>query len=108
MSISPVKPIIIKNVKLTYLSTKTDSYNNENVYFKVSTKDIQTKLNKLVVEGYKLPWFKGSDDKFLMKAKLKNVKLPDFIKQNIYITNISFKYYNMDGFEGYYVSTINT
>ena len=109
MSVSPNnRPILIKGVKLTYLTTKTDSYNNENVYFKVSKKDIETKLNKLNVEGYKLPWFEGNDGKFLMKAKYKNVKLPDFIKQNIYITNISFKYYNIDGNEGYYISSINT
>ena len=93
MSVSPnSKPVVVKSVKLTYLTTKTDAYNNENVYFKVSKRDIETKFNKLNAEEYKVPWFEGDDGKFLMKAKFKNVKLPDFIKQNIYIVNISFKY----------------
>jgi hypothetical protein len=107
MSLSPVKPVTVKGVKLTYLTTKTDMYKNENCYFKVSKKDIETKFNKLHVEGYKLPWFEGNDGKYLLKAKFKNVKLNDFIKQNIYITNISFKYYKVDDNEGYYISEIN-
>ena len=56
MSVSPNnRPIVIKGVKLTYLTTKTDAYKNENVYFKLSKKDIETKFSKLNIEGYKLP-----------------------------------------------------
>jgi len=107
MSLSPSKPIVIKGVKLTYLSTKADIYKNDNCYFKIRSKDIESKFAKLNVEGYKMPWFEGKDGKFLLKAKLKNVNLPDFIPQNIYVTNISFKYYKMDDNEGYYIDHIN-
>jgi len=31
MSQSPVKPITMKSVKLTYMATKTDIYKNENI-----------------------------------------------------------------------------
>ena len=71
MSLSPTKPIVIKGVKLTFLSTKTDIYKNENCFFKIRSKDIESKLSKLNVEGYKMPWFEGKDGKFLLKAKLK-------------------------------------
>ena len=108
MSLSPSnKPIVIKGVKLKYLTTKTDMYKNENVYFKVSGKDVQNKFNKLNAEEYKVPWFEGNDGKYLLKVKLKYVKLEDMIKQNIYLTNISFKYYNIDEIEGYYINSIN-
>ena len=107
MSPSPVKPIVIKNVKVTYITTKTDLYKNENSYFKISKKDIDAKFNKVSVDGFKLPWFAGDDGKYILKVKFKNVKLPDMIKENMYVTNISFKYYNIDNNEGYYVNTIS-
>ena len=34
MSLSPVKPITIKGIKLAYLNTKTDNYKNDISYFK--------------------------------------------------------------------------
>ena len=107
MSHSPVKPIVIKGAKVTYMTTKTDLYKNENSYFEISKKDIDIKFNKVSVDGYKLPWFAGDDGKYILKVKSKNVKLPDMIKENMYIANISFKYYNIDDNEGYYVNTIN-
>ena len=107
MSHSPVKPIVIKNVKVTYITTKTDLYKNENSYFKISKKDIDAKFNKVSVDGFKLLWFAGDDGKYILKVKFKNVKLPDMIQENMYVTNISFKYYNIDNNEGYYVNTIS-
>jgi hypothetical protein len=82
-------------------------YKNENSYFKISKKDIDAKFNKVSVDGFKLPWFAGDDGKYILKVKFKNVKLPDMIKENMYVTNISFKYYNIDNNEGYYVNTIS-
>jgi hypothetical protein len=100
MSHSPVKPIVIKGVKVTYMTTKTDLYKNENSYFKISKKDIDTKFNKVAVDGYKLPRFAGDNGKYILKVKFKNVKLPDMIKENMYIANISFKHHNIDDNEG--------
>ena len=71
MSLSPTKPIVIKGVKLTYLTTKPDFYKNDNCYFTFRSKDLENKFSKLLVEGYKLPWFQGSDGKYLLKAKRK-------------------------------------
>ena len=53
MTLSPVKPVVIKGVKVEYITTNTDIYKNENNYFLVGRKDVEGKLNKLVVEGYK-------------------------------------------------------
>ena len=106
MSQSPVKPITMKSVKLTYVATKTDIYKNENSYFKLSKKDIE-KLNKIVVDGYKLPWFEGDNGNYILKAKHKNVKIPELVRDTVYIANLSFKHYSIDDIEGYYISLIN-
>ena len=107
MSLSPVKPILIKGVKVEYMVTKTDIYKNENSYFLIGRKDVEGKLSQLVVEEYKLPWFESGDGRYILKVKFKNVKIKDMMKQNKYVANISFKYYNIDDNEGYYVNDIN-
>ena len=89
------------------MTTKTDLYKNENSYFKIGRKDVEGKLNRLIVDGYKLPWFESGDGKYILKVKFKNVKIKDMMKQNKYVANISFKHYNIDENEGYYVSDIN-
>lgn len=107
MSLSPVnKPIIIKGIKLAYLNTKVDNYKNELSYFKISSKDIDGKLSKLNIEGYKLPWFTSEEGKYILKVKHKYVSIPDLEKMKKYVTDISFKYYKMDNNEGYYIVLI--
>ena len=64
-------PIVIKGVKVTYMTTKTDLYKNEYSYCKISEKDIDTKFNKVSVDGYKLPWFAGDNGKYILKVKFK-------------------------------------
>ena len=108
MSLSPAsRPVVIKGVKVEYMTTKTDIYKNENSYFKIGRKDVEGKLNRLVIDGYKLPWFESGDGKYILKVKFKNVKITDMMKQNKYAANISFKHYNTDDNEGYYVNEIN-
>ena len=63
------------------MTTKTDIYKNENSYFLIGRKDVEGKLNKLVVEGYKLPWFESGDGKYILKVKFKNVKITDMMKK---------------------------
>ena len=53
MSQSPVRPITLKSVRLTYMATKTDIYKNDNSYFKVSKKDI-AKFDKIIVNYHGL------------------------------------------------------
>ena len=106
MSLSPIKPITIKSIKVAYLTTKVDNYKNETSYFKLSSKDIDGKLGKLKIDGYKLPWFTTEEGKYLLKVKSKNVNISDLEKMKTYIVDISFKYYKIDNTEGYYISLI--
>ena len=107
MSLSPIKPMVFYKIKVAYLSTKTDNYDNDITYFKISTKDIEGKLSKLKMDGYKLPWFKTADGKYTLKVKTKYVNVPDLEKMKVYSLNISFMYYSIDGKDGYYVKSID-
>ena len=107
MSISPDRPILIKGVKAQYMNTKTDIYKSEISYFKINGKDIEGKLSKLNLEGFKLPWFKTDDGKYIIKVKSKNVKVTSLEKLDMYVVNISLKYYEMDDKEGYYINSLS-
>ena len=107
MNLSPVKPITIKGIELAYLNTKTDNYKNDISYFKISSTDIDGKLSKLYVDGYKLPWFKTEDGKYTLKVKSKNVNIPELTKMKVYFTNLSFLFYSINDNEGYFVKAVD-
>ena len=115
---------VIKNVKVRYLTTKMDKYDNEIIWFKID----KTSIDKLVVlnkVGFKLPYFETDDGKTLLKVKSKNVSIDDIkpcdipyfdnddkktfkkVKSktdNIIIAcDICFKYYKINDIEGFYV-----
>ena len=96
MSLSPVKPIIIKGIKLAYLNTKTDNYKNDISYFKISSKDIDGKLSKLCVDGYKLPWFKTEDGKYTLKVKSKNASIPELTKMKVYLQISVYNFFRVE------------
>ena len=67
---------VIKNVKVRYLTTKMDKYDNEIIWFKID----KTSIDKLAVlnkVGFKLPYFETDDGKTLLKVKSKNVNIDD-------------------------------
>ena len=97
--------VIIKNIKLEYISTKTDNYNNNQVYFKV-LKGQENKFTAINKDGYHLPYFKTDDNKYLLKVKSKYVKLDELNKDMTYICDLEMKYYKMESVEGFYVSQI--
>ena len=49
--------IIITNVKVEYITTKIDAYDNELCYFKFRDKHIDSKLAVIIKENFKYPWF---------------------------------------------------
>ena len=49
----------IKGVKVEYIITKIDAYDNELCYFKCRDKNIDSKLAVLIQEGFKYPWFRS-------------------------------------------------
>ena len=50
--------VVIKNVRVEYITTKTDKFNNETCYFKLKDKNIDLKFAAVIKEGFNLAWFK--------------------------------------------------
>ena len=96
--------IIVKNVKLSYITTKEDKYENEICYFKLG-KNMENKFSAMNKVGFKTPYFETTDGKFLLKCKNKYVKI-ELKKDEPINCEIHFKHYKMDSFEGYYVNKI--
>ena len=95
--------VLIKGVKVEYITTKIDAYDNELCYFKFRDKNIDTKLAVLIKEGFKYPWFRSDKGQTILKIKKKYMKLKETNKEEIVIVDLSFKYYKMNNNEGYYV-----
>ena len=98
--------VIIKNIKLEWITTKKDNYDNEMSYFKIKKETIDSKFTLINKEGCKLPYFITKENKYLLKVKTKYVKLNELNKDMIYICDAECKYYKMDECEGYYVSKL--
>ena len=49
--------IIIKNVKVEYMATKTDTYDNELCYFKLIDKNTDQKFESVIKGNFKNPCF---------------------------------------------------
>ena len=91
--------IEIKDLKLEFIITKTDDYQNEISYIKVVDKAFKSKLQPIlsqVCEDCKLPLWKSEDGIYMLKCK--NRWMPDereFQKNEIFVANLTFHYYNM-------------
>ena len=56
----------LTNIKLKYLSTKVDTYNNEFVYYSIKNKDFDNVVYE-IKEDVKCLWFKGDIGNFILK-----------------------------------------
>ncbi len=100
--------VIIKGLKLEFLATKIDNYNNEISYFKILNKNVNEVFNTVNQEGLTLPYFKSSDDKnYILKVKTKYMKLGELNKDMLYLCNGELKYYKMGTSQGYYLSKLS-
>ena len=97
---------VIKNVKVRYLTTKMDKYDNEIIWFKIDKTSID-KLNVLNKVDFKLPYFETDDGKTLLKVKSKNVKINDLKNDVVISCDIGFKYYKMNDVQGCYVNKLS-
>ena len=86
--------IIVKNVKLLFIVTKENKYENEISYFKLA-KNMENKFTALNKVGFKVPYFETTDGKFLLKVKHKNVKINELKKDEPITCEIHFKYYKL-------------
>ena len=85
--------IVIKNVRVEYITTKTDNYDNEICYFKLKDKNIESKFAAIMKTNFRLPWFKSDRGYYLLKVKTKYNKLETLNKDESILVDIVFKYY---------------
>ena len=69
--------VVIKNVRVEYITTKTDKFNNDLCYLKLKDKHIDAKFAVLINEGFNKPWFKTDKGHYILKVKTKSVKLKE-------------------------------
>ena len=98
--------VVIKNMKVEYIITKTDAFDNEMCYFKLKDKNIETKLAALIKDNFRLPWFKSDKGVNIIKIKNKYNKLKQLHKDETVLVDLVFKYYKMNDSEGFYVSQL--
>ena len=97
---------VIKNVRAEYITTKTDKYDNEICYFKLRDKNIDSKFAPLMKDSFNLPWFKSEKGQYILKVKTKYCKTKEFKKEEVFLSDVVFKYYKMNDMEGFYVFSI--
>ena len=98
----------IKNINVTYISTKTDKYDNTICYFKVTDKNASVKLKPIIAhecEECKVPLWKTEDGEYMLKVKQRYA--PTLLNSDTTLTvKLTFKYYCMNKddtlLQGYY------
>ena len=98
--------IVIKNVRVEYITTKTDAFENEICYFKLKEKNIESKFSAIMKNDFRLPWFKSDKGYYLLKVKTKYNKMKVLHEDETVLAEVCFKYYKMNGSEGFYVSNL--
>ena len=92
----------IKNIKVTYISTKTDKFDNTICYFKVTDTKAKKRLNPILTEmceECRLPLWKTDSGEYMLKVKQKYA--PKFLVADTDLTVLlTFKYYCMEVMDG--------
>ena len=71
----------IKTVRVEYITTKTDKFDNELSSFKLRDKNIESKFSPLIKESFRLPWFKSDKGQYILKVKPKYCKMKELKKE---------------------------
>ena len=87
--------IIIKNIRVEYLSIKDDNFNSKTSYFKIIDKTFNEKI-KITNNNFKLPWVQPETGKPILKVKSKYINVENFSKDETYKVDITFKYYKIE------------
>jgi len=103
--------IEIKDLKLEFIITKTDNYNNDISYLKVIDKAFKNKLQPILsqmCDDLRLPIWKSDDGFYMVKVKNKWMPEREFENNEILTADLNFHYFNMakedgDLLQGYYV-----
>ena len=106
--------IEIKDLKLEFIISKTDNYNNDISYLKVIDKAFKTKLQPILsqmCDECRLPCWRADDGLYMLKCKNKFMPEKEFENNEIFNADLDFNYYSMEKNEeliqGYYLK-INT
>ena len=95
--------VSLNKIKLKYLATKKDNYNNENCFYAVENGDFLD-IVATIPKEFKVPWFKGKKGEIL---KVKSRWVKDSNKATVGgMGNITMKEYDFEGVKGYYVEGI--
>lgn len=107
--------IEINNIKLEFIITKTDNYENDISYLKVIDKAFKNKLQPIVsqmCDEIRLPIWKSDDGFYMVKVKSKWMPAGREFEQNEILTaDLNFHYFNMaredgDLIQGYWVKLL--
>ena len=94
--------IEIQNINATYISTKTDKFDNNNCYFKINDSKAKKKLSPILsqmCEECRLPLWKTDDGEYMIKVKQKYA--PKLLVADTDLTvMLTLKYYCMDVMDG--------
>ena len=100
--------IEIKNIIITYISTKTDKFDNTICYFKVTDTKAKKKLSLILSQlsdECRLPLWKTESNEYMIKVKQKYAPKILIVDTDLTV-QLTFKYYCMDKddklLQGYY------
>ena len=91
------KTVEVKNINVTYVSTKTDNYDNTICYFKVTDTKAKKKLSPIlseVCDECRIPVWKAEDGAYLLKVKQRYAP-KSFMPDAVLTVKLTFKYYCM-------------
>ena len=101
-----VSDIKITDIRVEYLSTKPDNFNNDISYFKISSPKFKMKPLLSLNADLKVPIWKGDKGEYILKIKDKFIKaLTDLVLKETYLIDLDLVYYDMTGkadIKGYY------
>ena len=103
--------IEVNNIKLEFIITKTDNYENDISYLKIIDKAFKNKLQPIlsqVCDDCKVPVWKSDDGFYMLKVKKKWMPEKDFERNEIITADLNFHFYQLakedgDLIMGYYV-----
>tara|TARA_R110000851_G_scaffold297183_1_gene452422 strand:+ start:1676 stop:1996 length:321 start_codon:yes stop_codon:yes gene_type:complete len=94
---------LLLKIKIKYLCSKTDKFENENSYFEIENNDFDM-IIKDFPEHLKMPYFITEEKKYILKIKSKY--LIDELKINGESTITLKKYNYQDLYKGIYITKI--
>ena len=101
--------LVVNDVLVEYLNTKTNTYDSEISYFKIIDSAFRVKLKSLFSlnddGSMKMPIWVTEKQEHILKVKTQFiVNHKDLIERDVFVINVSFEYYNMEqaNIKGYY------